>query len=83
MTNSEHTFRDAGPGELLKDVLRISPAPNPSREAFVTVFNLVVVGALLALLQPEPVAAVAVAVVFVLFTAGRWLAGTRKWGRRV
>lgn len=76
------TLRHAAPDELLLDVLRFGPAPNPSREAFVTVVNLVIVGVLLAILSPEATAVTVVAIVFGAITALRWLAGVGRWRTR-
>ena len=81
-TQRAATFREARPDELIQDVLRFGPAPNRSREAFATAVNIVLVGAAIALLQPEPVVAIALVGIVAVITAGRWAAGARKWGSR-
>lgn len=75
----EATFRQAGLDELIKDVSRLGPAPNRSREVFASLVNIALVVALIAILQPAPILAAAVAGAIGLFTAIRWIAGTRKW----
>lgn len=79
---TEPGFRDAGLDELVKDVSRLGPAPNRSREAFSAIVNLAVVGAGLAVIRPEPAVAVGIAAAAVAYVAIRWAAGIRKWGAR-
>ncbi|MDA0169582.1 hypothetical protein OJ998_10860 [Solirubrobacter taibaiensis] len=81
-TRRAATFRKARPDELIQDVLRVGPAPNRSREAFVTVVNLALVGAVIALLRPEPAVVTALVGIIAVITATRWIAGARKWGSR-
>lgn len=81
-TRRAATFREARPDELIQDVLRFGPAPNRSRETFVTVVNVVVVGAAIALLQPEPAVVTALVAIIAAITAIRWVGGIRKWGSR-
>ncbi|MDA0179956.1 hypothetical protein OJ997_06595 [Solirubrobacter phytolaccae] len=76
------TFSKARPDELLQDVLRLGPAPNRSRETFVTVVNVVLVGAVIALLRPEPAVMAALVGIIAVVTAIRWAVGSRKWDRR-
>lgn len=68
--------------ELLMDCLRIGPAPTRSREAFVALFALVVVGVLLVVMQPEVMVTAVVIAGSVSYLTIRWIVGTRRWGRR-
>lgn len=75
----EPGFRDAGIDELIKDVSRLGPAPTRSREVFVTIVTVVILAAGILILEPEPAVAAAIAGAGVLYTAIRWVLGTRKW----
>jgi hypothetical protein len=78
----EAGFREAGLDDLIKDVSRLGPAPNRSREAFVIVVTILLLGALIAITQPAaPVAGVMVGAVAV-YLAVRWVLGTRSWSTR-
>lgn len=81
-SSSDATFREAGIGELIEDVLRIGSAPTPSREAFVTAVNLALVAAPVLVFQPEAPVAIALAAFILVFTAVRWVVGAARWGRR-
>lgn len=80
-SSSDATFREAGIGELIEDVLRIGSAPTPSREAFVTE-NTALVAAPVLVFQPEAPVAIALAAFILVFTAVRWVVGAARWGRR-
>ena len=77
--HSEPGFRDAGLDEILKDVSRLGPAPTPSRELFATIVTVVILAAGIFILEPEPAVAAAIAGAGVVYTAIRWVLGTRKW----
>ncbi len=87
-TNHDHTvhpeatFREAELGELVKDLARLGPAPNRSREAFVAITSVLLLGALVAVLRPEPVVSAVICVALVAYLAIRWVIGTRTWGQR-
>jgi hypothetical protein len=81
-TRRAATLRNARPDELIQDVLRFGPAPNRSRETFVTVVNIALVGAAVALLRPEAVVVTALVGIIAGITAVRWVVGVRKWGSR-
>ncbi|QNG20125.1 hypothetical protein G4H71_13825 [Rhodococcus triatomae] len=78
----EAGLREAGLHDLLMDAFRVGPAPTRSREAFVVVLTLVLVGLIVALLQPEPVVAAIGGTAIAAYLVIRWIVGTRKWGQR-
>lgn len=80
--HAEATFREAGVDELITDVLRVGPAPNRSREVFVTVVNVALAGAAIGLLQPEPAVVAALVGIIAAVTVIRWVLGVRKWSKQ-
>ncbi len=81
-STSEPGFRDAGIDDLVKDTFRLGPAPNRSREIFMIVVLTALIGAVIAVLRPEPVVAIVMVAAAVVYMAIRWVIGTRTWGAR-
>ena len=81
-THPEATFREAELGDLVKDLARLGPAPNRSREAFVAVTSVLLLGVIVAVLRPDPVVSTVISVALVAYLAVRWAIGTRTWGQR-
>jgi hypothetical protein len=78
----EASLRDAGLDDLFRDVMRLGPAPNRSREAFVSVVTIVLLGAFIAITQPAAPAAGVMVGAIAAYLAIRWVLGLRKWGAR-
>lgn len=78
----EATLREANYGDLVKDMFRLGPAPNGSREAFVSIVTIVLAGAFIGITQPTPPAAAVIAGVIGLYIAFRWTIGARIWRGR-
>jgi hypothetical protein len=78
----EASFREAGLGDLLRDVTRLGPAPNRSREAFAIVALLAAVGVAITVTRPEPFASTVIVALTIAYFAVRWVLGVRKWDPR-
>jgi hypothetical protein len=78
----EASFREAGLGDLVRDVTRLGPAPNRSREAFAIVALIAAVGVVIALTEPAPFASAVIVALAVAYSAMRWALGVRKWDPR-